>query len=71
MTRFVSIAVCLLAMTTVAFVSACEKPDCENVDMGSCGTACCQLGYRFSAAAGNKPALQLEAVLRKGGPVSI
>ena len=35
----------LVAVVFISAVYTCEAPDCDNVDLGSCGNACCLMEY--------------------------
>eukprot|EP01060_Flectonema_neradi_P024566 TRINITY_DN33509_c0_g1_i1.p1 TRINITY_DN33509_c0_g1~~TRINITY_DN33509_c0_g1_i1.p1 ORF type:complete len:190 (+),score=29.07 TRINITY_DN33509_c0_g1_i1:64-633(+) len=68
-------------MKTAAFILGCvgvalgcnggpaTDPDCQNHDMGSCGTACCRLKFTFPVGT-DAVALKddLEKTLSNGGP---
>ena len=40
----------LLLCVLCAFARACEYDNCKNVDYGSCGNACCKLGYNLASS---------------------
>lgn len=43
------LALFLLLLLLAAVATACDDVDCENVDTGSCGNACCRLEVAFES----------------------
>lgn len=42
MKKFVS---CLIAVILIKISDSCEPPDCNRLDCGTCGNACCSLEF--------------------------
>lgn len=60
-------ALALAALAASLRASACQPPNCDNVDLGSCGNACC--GVQFTTA--SSPEDVLDAITKEllaGGP---
>eukprot|EP00600_Ochromonadales_sp_CCMP1393_P009826 CAMPEP_0174972644 /NCGR_PEP_ID=MMETSP0004_2-20121128/10752_2 /TAXON_ID=420556 /ORGANISM="Ochromonas sp., Strain CCMP1393" /LENGTH=154 /DNA_ID=CAMNT_0016222907 /DNA_START=29 /DNA_END=490 /DNA_ORIENTATION=- len=49
-------------------VQACDYPDCNHPDEGSCGDACCRLGLFISGETTTEVMTKLNETLVKGGP---
>eukprot|EP01063_Lacrimia_lanifica_P024118 TRINITY_DN32081_c0_g1_i1.p2 TRINITY_DN32081_c0_g1~~TRINITY_DN32081_c0_g1_i1.p2 ORF type:complete len:188 (+),score=69.80 TRINITY_DN32081_c0_g1_i1:60-623(+) len=57
----------LVAATTACNGESHDDPDCHHMDLGSCGTACCKLLFKFKATPlAVKDSVQ--SVLSNGGP---
>ncbi|XP_062507139.1 uncharacterized protein LOC134183570 [Corticium candelabrum] len=63
MSRLLRVAL-LLAALVVA--KSCQPPDCDHVDCGTCGNACCILNVTFPMAAKTVYSAMIET-LKKGG----
>eukprot|EP01084_Bolivina_argentea_P174044 301475_1 len=61
----------LLLITFLLELSiACQPPDCQNVDCGTCVEACCKLQFNITGANAASLAKQIEESLKSGGPDS-
>lgn len=63
----------LVFAALVGTVSACnggpaDDPDCQHLDLGSCGVACCKLLFKFDAACPEDVKNNLMTAMSKGGP---
>ena len=69
MTRAITqIMAVALASSALSEVGACDPPDCDRPDMGTCVNACCKLRFDFDSISA-KPLVSLIAdTIAKGGP---
>lgn len=65
MPRFI---VFVAVLFTVAVASACEPPDCDNVDRGTCVQACCKLQFDLQGVSAKKVSDTIAKVIDAGGP---
>eukprot|EP01006_Ploeotia_vitrea_P061674 TRINITY_DN78727_c0_g1_i1.p2 TRINITY_DN78727_c0_g1~~TRINITY_DN78727_c0_g1_i1.p2 ORF type:complete len:181 (+),score=80.91 TRINITY_DN78727_c0_g1_i1:28-543(+) len=59
---------CVWIAVFAAVAAACQPPDCENVDDGSCGNACCVVDWTFNDMDAVTIADKLNTTLSNGGP---
>ena len=73
MTRSLTATRTILAAAAFTCARACQPPNCDNADHGSCGNACCKLNIIVSGPASNPPRsadvmTALNETLAHGGP---
>eukprot|EP01059_Diplonema_ambulator_P035240 TRINITY_DN821_c0_g1_i2.p1 TRINITY_DN821_c0_g1~~TRINITY_DN821_c0_g1_i2.p1 ORF type:complete len:206 (+),score=77.97 TRINITY_DN821_c0_g1_i2:57-620(+) len=62
-----------LVLLSCGVASACNggpptDPDCQNIDLGSCGTACCKMLFTYPNNTATQVKDSLFAALSNGGP---
>ncbi|XP_071827736.1 uncharacterized protein [Apostichopus japonicus] len=55
----------MIVMST--YVHACQPPDCERVDCGSCGNACCLTEFQFASSSSETIYNTFVTSLKAGG----
>lgn len=52
----------------LSLTSACDYEDCDHLDFGSCGTACCRLSLFIQDETPDEVMVKLNSTLTDGGP---
>ena len=57
-----------MLMVVISVVFACNPPDCDRPDLGTCVEACCKVGWNVTGIDASTFSTNLGMMLKEGGP---